>query len=251
MWSLVVLVLFQVFLFLLSPCHGRREEPNYYGIYEAIETMTSLTPHRTFYELLGVSPEASSDEISRAYRRLAVQYHPDKLRVQGKWNERMERLSNLVQFAGNQLRDEQSKRDYDWVLNEAPAWHRQTVYVMRRLVPSSKLTVKQVLLITVAFGVGLQLVAQWIGYAVAWYMILSSRWALKRMGDKEVKRLRKRMVGVEPSFMAMNNSAYHTILLADSAPPSLPSPLRLWIIQAPLSLLQSLARLIPSKAKTS
>lgn len=35
------------------------------------------------YKVLGVSPDATDDEVKRAYRRMALQYHPDKVATLG------------------------------------------------------------------------------------------------------------------------------------------------------------------------
>jgi curved DNA-binding protein CbpA len=40
-----------------------------------------MSDRDSYYNTLGVARSASADEIKKAYRRLALQYHPDKNRA--------------------------------------------------------------------------------------------------------------------------------------------------------------------------
>ena len=63
-----------------------------------------------FYQLLGVPRDASSDDIKKAYRKLALKYHPD--RNQGGSKETEERFKEATE-AYEVLRDSEKRAVYD------------------------------------------------------------------------------------------------------------------------------------------
>ncbi len=74
----------------------------------------NLEKPQSCYELLEVSPEASDEDIKRAYRRLALKYHPDR------WQARERRLTELRFRAINEayahLKTPERRAVYDSVL---------------------------------------------------------------------------------------------------------------------------------------
>ena len=62
-----------------------------------------------YYALLGVSKDASQDEIKRAYRKMAVKYHPDKNPGDKSAEEKFKQISEAYDV----LKDDQKRAAYD------------------------------------------------------------------------------------------------------------------------------------------
>ena len=64
---------------------------------------------KDFYQVLGVSKDASDSDIKKAYRKLAVQYHPDK----NPGNKEAEERFKEISAAFDVLKDPNKRAKYD------------------------------------------------------------------------------------------------------------------------------------------
>ncbi len=64
---------------------------------------------RDYYEVLGVNKNASEDEIKKAYRKIAIKYHPDR----NPGNKEAEEKFNEAAEAYDVLHDKQKRQQYD------------------------------------------------------------------------------------------------------------------------------------------
>ncbi|KAG8130461.1 hypothetical protein E2320_017047 [Naja naja] len=103
------------------------------------------------YDVLGVSRDASKAEIARAYRQLALRYHPDRQRDpdrDGKGAETAQEKFLLIATAYETLKDEETRKDYDYMLDHPEEYYSHYYhYYSRRLAP--KVDVRIVILVTV------------------------------------------------------------------------------------------------------
>jgi molecular chaperone DnaJ len=68
-----------------------------------------LSEKKDYYDLLGVNRSAGDDEIKRAYRKLALKYHPDRNAGDKQAEERFKEVSEAYQV----LSDPQKRSQYD------------------------------------------------------------------------------------------------------------------------------------------
>ncbi len=68
-----------------------------------------MSDNQDYYSILGVSRNASADELKKAYRKLALKYHPDRNPDDKEAEENFKKVNNAYQVLG----DEEKRARYD------------------------------------------------------------------------------------------------------------------------------------------
>lgn len=76
--------------------------------------------YKDYYKVLGVERTASDDEIKKAYRKLALKYHPDKNPGDSKAEERFKEINEAHEVLG----DSQKRAKYDQLGSSYRDWER-------------------------------------------------------------------------------------------------------------------------------
>lgn len=74
--------------------------------------------YKDYYKILGVARNASTDEIRKAYRKLAMQYHPDKNPDNKQAEERFKEINEAYQV----LSDDKKRSRYDRLGDSYSNW---------------------------------------------------------------------------------------------------------------------------------
>jgi len=117
------------------------------------------------YDVLGITREASKNEIGRNYRQLARKYHPDLHRDPQAKIEAEEQFK-LVANAYEILKDDESRTDYDYMLDNPEEYYAHYYrYYRRRVAP--KVDVRIVVFVTISIISIIQYISAWQRYETA------------------------------------------------------------------------------------
>ncbi|XP_071478290.1 dnaJ homolog subfamily C member 25-like [Diadema antillarum] len=149
-----------VILSVLGSCHGMID-----GLY---------CGKKSCYDVLGVSRDASKGDVAKAYRQLARKYHPDKYKAAD-----AEEKFQAVATAYEILRDEEQRKDYDFMLDNPDEVYRHYYrYYRRRVAP--KVDVRIVIAVSITVISVIQYLSWWSRYNSAiQYLVTEPKYRIR------------------------------------------------------------------------
>ncbi|XP_055939264.1 dnaJ homolog subfamily C member 25 homolog [Argiope bruennichi] len=132
------------------------------------------------YAVLHITREASKAEISKMYRQLAKKYHPDMHKTPEAKKEAEEKFTLLV-TAYEVLKDDESRKDYDYMLdNPDKVYGHYYRYYRRQMAP--KVDARIVIAVSITVISVIQYLGAWSRYKSAInYLITVPKYRLKAM----------------------------------------------------------------------
>ena len=91
---------------------------------------------KDYYSVLGVSKDSSQPEIKKAYRKLALKYHPDK----NQGNVDAEKKFKEISEAYHTLSDKESKYQYDNIFDKFFPDNKELMTNIYKIIKNKKYT---------------------------------------------------------------------------------------------------------------
>ncbi|CAO3596756.1 unnamed protein product [Absidia cylindrospora] len=153
---LCVALVFVLILSTLVPSVKAWEKANF-EIFDLVDELEKSEGKDTnFYNWLKLKPSATQAEVSKAYRKLSIQLHPDKNKQDANAEERFARLGKVAAILRNSATRERYNHFYK---NGVPRW-RGTGYYYARFRPG----VGGVVAFIMVLVAGMQYLAKWINF---------------------------------------------------------------------------------------
>lgn len=215
------------------------ESQDDYHLYDLLDKANRLTGTPSLYSLFSLPDDAPLDQVSRQFRHLSKSMHPDK-------NPDKADHHAVLTAAHHALKDDKMRRRLRWLLDEAPPWHRATVYTVRKMIrrQHQNPTLSVVVYWLVLASVVVQLVTMWVVWLINITVVWWNKREVGRLGRKEMKRMERKLAEHGPS-RAMANSPVQQLIAAREEYPRVPSVLSLW----PIAIVTGTVSLLIGKLK--